>query len=135
PARYFYPTLRDLITERDLSGTQANYLMRAEDFSFVKRMHERNLIIPVTGDLAGSHALRAIGRDIAERGERVSAFYVSNVEFYLMRQGSFERFADNAATLPRGPRTVIIRSLFGGLYRVDHPQSVPGYFSTQLLQS
>ena len=135
PARYFYPTLRDLITERDLSGKHANYLMRAEDFAFVKRMHQRDLIIPVTGDLAGPHALRAIGRDIAERGERVSAFYVSNVEFYLMRQGSFERFADNATTLPRGPRSVIIRSLFGGLYRVDHPQSVPGYFSTQLLQS
>lgn len=135
PARYFYPTLRELITERDLSGRQANYLMRAEDFAFVKRMHERDRIVPVTGDLAGPHALRAIGRDIAERGERVSAFYVSNVEFYLMRQGSFDRFADNAATLPRGPRSVIIRSLFGGLYRVDHPQSVPGYFSTQLLQS
>jgi hypothetical protein len=52
-----------------------------------------------------------------------------------MRQGSFARFADNAATLPRTPKSVIIRSLFGGLYRMDHPQSVPGYFSTQLLQT
>ena len=135
PARYFYPTLRDLITERDLSGRQANYLMRNEDFAFIKQLHARDRIIPVTGDLAGPHALRAIGRDIAARGERVSAFYVSNVEFYLMRQGSFERFADNAATLPRDQRSVIIRSLFGGLYRIDHPQSVPGYFSTQLLQT
>jgi hypothetical protein len=135
PARYFYPTLRDLITERDLSGQQANYLMRSEDFAFLKRMHDRDRIIPVTGDLAGSHALRAIGRDVAARSERVSAFYVSNVEFYLMRQGSFERFADNASTLPRDPRSVIIRSLFGGLYRMDHPQSVPGYFSTQLHQT
>jgi hypothetical protein len=135
PARYFYPTLRDLITERDLSGTQGNYLMRNEDFTFVKRLHARDRIIPVTGDLAGTHALRAIGRDIAARGERVSAFYVSNVEFYLMRQGSFERFADNASTLPHNSRSVIIRSLFGGLYRMDHPQSVPGYFSTQLLQA
>jgi hypothetical protein len=135
PARYFYPTLRDLITERDLSGRQVNYLMREEDFAFVKQLHARDRIIPVTGDLAGPHALRAIGRDIAARGERVSAFYVSNVEFYLMRQGSFDRFAENAATLPRGPRSVIIRSLFGGLYRIDHPQSVPGYFSTQLLQT
>ena len=135
PARYFYPTLRELILERDLSGAHGNYLVRPEDFAFVKDLHARNRIIPVTGDLSGEHALRAIGRDIAARGEQVSAFYVSNVEFYLMRQGSFERFADNAASLPIGPRSVIIRSLFGGLYRVDHPQSVPGYFSTQLMQT
>jgi hypothetical protein len=135
PARYFYPTMRDLIVERDLAGTQSNYLMRNEDFAFVKALHARDRIIPVTGDLAGPHALRAIGRDIASRGERVSAFYVSNVEFYLMRQGSFEGFADNASSLPRGPRSVLIRSLFGGLYRMDHPQSVPGYFSTQLMQT
>jgi hypothetical protein len=135
PARYFYPTLRDLIVERDLGGTQGNYLVRNEDFAFLKGLHARNRIIPVTGDLSGPHALRAIGRDIASRGEAVSAFYVSNVEFYLMRQGSFARFADNAATLPRTPKSVIIRSLFGGLYRMDHPQSVPGYFSTQLLQT
>jgi hypothetical protein len=135
PARYFYPTMRDLIVERDLAGTQSNYLMRNEDFAFVKALHARDRIIPVTGDLAGPHALRAIGRDIASRDERVSAFYVSNVEFYLMRQGSFEAFADNALSLPRGPRSVLIRSLFGGLYRMDHPQSVPGYFSTQLMQT
>jgi hypothetical protein len=135
PARYFYPTLRDLIVERDLTGTQGNYLVRNEDFAFVKGLHARNLIIPVTGDLSGPHALRAIGRDIAARGERLSVFYVSNVEFYLMRQGSFASFADNTTTLPIGPRSVIIRSLFGGLYRMDHPQSVPGYFSTQLLQT
>jgi hypothetical protein len=135
PARYFYPTLRELILERDLSGAQGNYLVRDEDFAFVKALHGRDRIVPVTGDLSGPHALRAIGRDIAARGERVSAFYVSNVEFYLMRQGSFASFADNVLTLPLGPRSVMIRSLFGGLYRVDHPQSVPGYFSTQLLQT
>ena len=135
PARYFYPTLKDLILERDLGGRQANYLVRNEDFAFVKELQARDRIIPVTGDLAGSHALRAIGQDIADRGERVSAFYVSNVEFYLMRQGTFERFADNASALPRDGRSVVIRSLFGGLYRMDHPQSVPGYFSTQLLQT
>jgi hypothetical protein len=135
PARYFYPTLRDLIVERDLTGAQKNYLVRNDDFAFVKQLHTRDRIIPVTGDLSGTHALRAIGRDIARRGEQVSAFYVSNVEFYLMRQGSFAAFADNASSLPIGPRSVIIRSLFGGLYRMDHPQSVPGYFSTQLLQT
>lgn len=133
--RFFYPTLRDLALERDLDGRPGNYLVRESDFQFLKRLQAADRVIPVVGDLAGDHALRAIGRDAAARGLRVSAFYVSNVEFYLVRQGSFGRFADNAATLPRDTASVIIRSVFGGLYRLEHPQSVPGYFSTQILQS
>jgi hypothetical protein len=135
PPRFYYPTLRQLILEKDLDGRQLNFLAHEADFQTVKQLQEKNLIIPVTGDLAGEHALVAIGRDIASRGEHVSAFYVSNVEFYLMRQGSFDEFAKHAAELPRDSHSAIIRSLFGGMYRVDHPQTVPGYFSTQLAQT
>ena len=65
----------------------------------------------------------------------MSAFYVSNVEFYLMRNGTFEPFIENVKTLPRDNRSVIIRSYFNGPYSFAHPQDVPGYFSTQLLQT
>jgi hypothetical protein len=135
PSRRNYPAYRELILERDLDGNQANYFVNEDDFQFVKSLHAKNLIVPVTGNLAGSHALRAIGRDIAARGERVSALYVSNVEFYLMREGGFEGFAENVKTLPRNERSVIIRSYFNGPYTYGHPQWVPGYFSTQILQT
>lgn len=134
PSRSYYPTYRDLVLEKDLTGRQANYLASEDDFQFIKSLQKKNLIIPVVGDLAGEHALVAIGRLLAERGERLSAFYASNVEFYLMRDGSFDRFAKNLSTLPRSEQSVIIRSLFSGTYGYSHPQSVPGYFSTQLLQ-
>ncbi len=39
------------------------------------------------------------------------------------------------AGLPRDRRSVIIRSYFGGNFGAPHPQAVPGYFSTQLLQT
>jgi hypothetical protein len=135
PSRRNYPAYRELILERDLDGNQANYFVNEDDFQFVKSLHAKNLIVPVTGNLAGSHALRAIGRDIAARGERVSALYVSNVEFYLMREGTFDAFAASVRTLPHDSRSVIIRSYFGGGFYGSHPQSVPGYFSTQLLQA
>jgi hypothetical protein len=135
PSRRNYPTFRDLILEADLERNQSNYFATEDDFQFVKSLHARNLIVPVVGNLAGEKALRAISRDIATRGERVSVLYVSNVEFYLMREGSFEAFAENVKTLPRNERSVIIRSYFNGPYSYSHPQWVPGYFSTQILQT
>ncbi len=133
--RSYYPTLRTLLLERDLTNKQLTYLADEDDFQFLKRLQARNLVVPVVGNLSGEKALREIGRVLSERGDRLSALYVSNVEFYLMREGSFDAFAATVATLPRMSRSVIIRSYFGGGFYGSHPQSVPGYFSTQLLQT
>jgi hypothetical protein len=133
--RSYYPTLRDLLLEKDLTGKQATYLASEDDFQFLKSLHARNLIVPVVGNLAGDHALREVGKVMAQRGEKLSAMYVSNVEFYLMREGSFDTFASTVRTLPRDAKSVIIRSYFGGGFYGQHPQSIPGYFSTQLLQT
>ena len=135
PARQYYPTYRDLLSERDLTGRQASFLADEDDFQFLKSLEARNLIVPVVGNFAGERALSAIGRDATERGLRVSAFYTSNVEFYLMREGGFDRFVENIKRLPCDERSVIIRSYFSGAFGYAHPQSVPGYFSTQLLQT
>jgi hypothetical protein len=133
-ARY-YPNLRKLLLERDLTGKQLNYLASEDDFQYLKSLEARNLVIPVVGNLAGPHALREIGRVLSERNEKLSVLYVSNVEFYLMREGSFDAFAASVRTLPFNAHSVIIRSYFGGGFYGSHPQSVPGYFSTQLLQT
>jgi len=133
--REYYPNLRKLLLERDLTGKQLNYLASEDDFQFLKSLQARNLVIPVVGNLAGPHALREIGRVLGERGEKLSVLYVSNVEFYLMREGSFDTFAASVRKLPFNARSVIVRSYFGGGFYGSHPQSVPGYFSTQLLQT
>src|SRR6476469_88820 len=133
--REYYPNLRKLLLERDLTGKQLSYLASEDDFQYLKSLEARNLVIPVVGNLAGPHALREIGRVLTERGEKLSVLYVSNVEFYLMREGSFDIFAASVQTLPYNARSVIIRSYFGGGFYGSHPQSVPGYFSTQLLQT
>ncbi len=97
-------------------------------------MQEANRIIPVVGDLAGQHALAAIGREIDDRGLTVSAFYTSNVEDYLLRARSFERYVTNLSGLPVDGSSVIVRSFFGRNFGYAHPQAVPGYHSVQLLQ-
>lgn len=130
----YYPTYRDLLLERDLTGTYRSFLAEEDSYRFLRTLQEKDRIIPVVGDLAGPHALRAIGADIGSRGLRISALYTSNVEFYLMGDGLFGTFADNLAALPHDSSGVIIRSYFGAGFRGRHPQAVPGYFMTQLLQ-
>jgi len=133
--RPYYPTYRQLLLETDLDGVRVSYLASEERFQIVKSLQERNRLIPVVGDLGGGHALAAIGEVIEERGEYVSAFYTSNVEFYLMRGAAFERYVANVQRLPIKPNSVIIRSYFGRNFGYAHPQAVPGYYSVQLLQT
>jgi hypothetical protein len=119
-----YPTFRELLLARDANGRQWNYLASEDDFQFVKALEARDAIIPVVGNVSGTHALRAIGAAIAERRERVSAFYISNVEFYLARDAAFGRFVDNLSRLPHDGRSVMIRSLFGRGSSVSVVQSI-----------
>ena len=130
----YYPSYRELLLERDLTGVASGHLASEADYSFLREMHLDNRIIPVVGDLAGARALTAIGDWLGERGLVVSTFYVSNVEFYLFGDRTFQRFAENVASLPRDGGGVLIRSYFpGGWGR--HPHAVNGYHSTQSLQT
>jgi hypothetical protein len=137
PSNRYFPSYRSLLLETDLNNQQRNYLAAEDSFQFLKKMQEQNLIIPVTGDLAGDHAVREIGKYLRETGEKVSAFYVSNVEFYLWRQsGSFERFVQNLKSLPINNRSVIIRSYFNyAYYAYQHPKTVENHFSVQQFQT
>ena len=109
----YYPTYRDMLVDVDDSGRHGNYLASEEAFQFVKGLEARDLVIPVVGDVSGPSALAAIGRALDARHERLSAFYVSNVEFYLFRDGSFPRFVANLGRVPHLPNSVLIRSIFG----------------------
>lgn len=117
--RAYYPTLRELMLATDGTGKARSYLASEEDFQFIRSLQARDAIIPVVGNVSGPHALRAIASAIAARGERVSAFYISNVESYLFRDGAFLSFAGNLEHLPHDRRTVMIRSIFGGASSVS----------------
>ena len=132
--RSYYPTYRDLILERDLTGMAGSFLAQEESFRVVKSLEERNLLIPVVGNLAGGKTLKAIGGYLGQRGLAVSALYASNVEFYLMRGDEYDQFGRNISSLPRTSRSVLIRSYFSNSWGRTHPMAVPGYYSTQLLQ-
>ena len=109
----YYPTLRDLLMATDASGHAWSYLASEEDFRFLKSLQARDAIIPVVGDAAGTHAMPLIAEAVARRGDRVSAFYVSNVGTYLSGK-QWPQFLENVRRLPQDSRSVLIRSIFSG---------------------
>jgi hypothetical protein len=98
-----------LMATTDEIGTERSYLASEDNFTFVKNMETHNLIVPVVGDFAGPKALRAVGSFLKDHGVTVTAFYVSNVEDYLQRNGVWLKFCANVAALPLESDSVFIR--------------------------
>ena len=91
------------------TGVERTYLATEDNFSVVKALQRKNLIVPIVGDFAGPKALRALGAYLKARGAIVSAFYVSNVEMYLQRNGVWPAFCANVASLPLDAASTFIR--------------------------
>jgi hypothetical protein len=99
-----------IVTSRDAaSGAERTFLANDTLFGIVKALEGRNAIVPIVGDFAGPKALRATGAYLRQYGATVTAFYVSNVEMYLERNGTWPKFCANAATLPVNDDSVFIR--------------------------
>jgi hypothetical protein len=126
------PNLGEFLLERDVDGNRQNFLNSAEEFAYIKRLQEENRIIPLVGDFAGPHALKELGAVLREWDEKVTVFYASNVEQYLLRNLVWPQFLRNAAELPFDERAVFIRAYWSN--RTMHPEVIPGYSFTSVLQ-
>jgi hypothetical protein len=93
----------------DDAGQPQSFLSTDEHFQTVKTLHEKNLIVPVSGDFGGPKAIREIGAYLHERQAFVRAFYVSNVEQYLFQDDKATAFYENVAALPLHDSAVFIR--------------------------
>ena len=132
PPQWNYPCYRDLMLDTDAAGRHGHFLASEDAYQFVRGLQEKDLVIPVVGDLAGPSALANVGKAVAARGEKLTAFYASNVEFYLFQDGSFEKFVTNLKQIPHAESSVMIRSFFG---RVGLAPTRPGDNSISQLQS
>ena len=90
-------------------GEERGYLATEENFAIVKAMEGHNLIVPIVGDFAGPRRCAPSAAWLKERGATVSAFYVSNVEMYLRRNGAWSAFCANVAALPLDRSGMFIR--------------------------
>jgi hypothetical protein len=123
-----FPTYADLMTATDDHGVNRSYLASEENFRFIKDLHTRNLIVPVVGNFGGPKALRAVAAYLRQQGLVVSAFYASNVEQYLQRDGLWSTFCVSAATMPVDAKSVLIRSTRGGFNGFSRGRPGGGFF-------
>ncbi len=127
----YFPTLKEVITQTDLHGKQGGFLSNDEDYNFVRNLHLKNLIVPITGNFAGTKAFTAVGAYLRQHGLIVNTIYCSNVEQYLFEYQVFDSFAANIKKLPINEQSLFIRSLSS---RGRHPARVTGHMFTSLLQ-
>jgi hypothetical protein len=131
-----FPSYAELMTATDTSTVARSFLASEDNFHIVKDLETRNLIVPVVGNFAGPKAIREVARYLRLHDTAVSAFYVSNVEQYLGREGGLEEFCASAATLPVDDTSMFIRSERGGFgprgFRGPMPGGFAGNFSSQL---
>jgi hypothetical protein len=129
------PSYVDLMVAEDGKGQARSYLATEENFRFVKDLHAKNLIVPVVGNFAGTRALRTLGKYLRRHDAVVSAFYLSNVEQYLQREGRWYNFCNNVSALPFDRSSMFIRSVRNGMYgRGVGLDSVLGQMSAEVAQ-
>jgi hypothetical protein len=109
-----FPTYADLMTTTDGEGRHRSFLASDAAFRVIKDLHTRNMVIPVVGNFGGPKALRAVAGWLRQHGATVGAFYTSNVEQYLRRDGIWEQFCASASTFPIDASSTFIRSERGG---------------------
>ena len=128
-----FPTFREILLETDLHGRMGSFLATEGDYSFVREMQRKNLVIPVVGDFAGTKALGAVADYLRKNNLTISAFYTSNVEQYLFQNSVFPGFVANVRKLPISDRSLFIRAV-PAHFAYSHPALRPGQRSVTLLE-
>ena len=103
-------TYASLMMSGDGDGQNRGYLENEENFGFIKNLEARNLVVPIVGDFGGDKAIRAVGTYLKSVGGQVSAFYLSNVEQFLVQDNKWDRFCLSVASLPIDETSMFIRS-------------------------
>jgi hypothetical protein len=120
-----YPSLRELLSARAPGGRQSGFMASEEAFRFVQEMQREHRLVPLVGDFAGDRTMPGLAQHLRSQKQVVSAFYVSNVEQYLMRDGLWWKWQRNVAALPTDQDSVFIRAYLDQGHA--HPKQLAGH--------
>jgi hypothetical protein len=109
------PSFVSLMLVDDGRGTNWNFLGTKTAYDRVRDMQSRNMIVPIVGDFAGPKALPWIARYLKAKSATVSAFYISNVEYYIEPEPEkWQSYQKNRAALPVDSNSIVIRWISRG---------------------
>ena len=126
-----YPTLGQLVASRDAAGEPSHLLGREARYRAVRDLQLGDRLVPVVGDFAGPGTLPRLAAWLRARRLAVSAFYLSDVEFFLVRGGRYPAFAAGLALLPWADGAALIRT---STREIRHPERLPGDSSTTVVR-
>ena len=126
-----YPTFGQQIQARDRLGQPAHFLARDAWYQTVRTLQITDRLIPLTGDFVSPTCLPRLADWLRARSLSVSAFYLADVEFFLVRSGQYPRFATHLARLPWAEGAMLIRT---STREIPHPDRLPGASSTTILR-
>lgn len=109
-----FANFQSLMVADDGVGAARSFLATEDNFLYLKRLHAKNLLVPVVGNFGGPKAIRSVGAYLKARNALVSAFYLSNVEQYLQQEGIWMHFCNNVAHLPLDSSSTFIYSQNAG---------------------
>ncbi len=126
-----YPTLRELMDTKDPAGVARSFLATNESFRLVQSMEREGRVLPVVGDFGGDQAFAAIADHLKKSDLKVTTFYVSNVEQYLLEPPVWTKWLRNVEALPRTDDALFIRCYLD--QGKKHPKQMEGHRTATVL--
>jgi hypothetical protein len=130
-AMRMYPTFARLIRTTSRDGRPAHFLADESLYRAAREIERDDRVIPLVGDFAGPNALPRLGDWLRRHGRKLGVFYISDVEFFLLRAGKFAAYAANLDRLPWAEGAIVVRT---STREIDHPERVAGDSSTTVVR-
>ena len=126
-----YPTLAALIQASDRQGSPAHFLANDATYQTVRQAQSGDRLIPLVGDFAGDLTMRNLALWLRDRSLKLGVLAISDVEFFLIRDGKFPTYAANLAALPWAEGAILIRT---STREIPHPERIKRDSSTTILR-
>jgi len=126
-----YPTFRELLGAKDPRGAERSFLATNDAFRLVQKMQREGRVIPVVGDFGGEQAFAAIASYLKKNDLKITTFYVSNVEQYLLEPPVWTKWIRNVEGLPRTDDALFVRCYLD--QGKKHPKQMDGHRTATVL--
>ncbi len=126
-----YPTLGQLIRTPDREGGPAHWLATEASYQVVRGLQLGDRLLPIVGDFGGEGRLKKLRSWLVEHQQEISVFYISDVEFFLLRNARFETYVEALSSLPWHGQAVLIRS---STREIKHPERFGGDSTTTIVR-